>query len=163
MKKLASDCLDTAVEEAIRNIVSPRSVMTNITSSLQNTGASKGAVKYLPTQKAIAKRVNRARATLQNASPVPKTWAEMMVPESLQSTASGARFLIMEERVAEGREEKIIGFASPDGIQINRMQSSGLLMELLRLQKILTSFKCSSSLPPPHIMSMFPLLVPPPQ
>ena len=118
LKILASESLNTAVEEASRNIVSPRSVMTNITTSLQNAGASKHAVNFLPTQKAIAKRVNRARANLQNAPPVPKTWAEMVVPESLQNTATEERFLIMEERVAEGREEKIIGFASPDGIQI---------------------------------------------
>ena len=42
----------------------------------------------------------------------------MKVPKALCDMMSGEKFLIMEENLAENRPEKILGFASPQGIEI---------------------------------------------
>ena len=49
---------------------------------------------------------------------MPKTWMDMKVPDALSETISGEKFLIMEEHLEDHRLEKILGFASPQGITI---------------------------------------------
>ena len=101
--------------------ISPRSVMSNITYSLQNTGRGM-AINSLPKKSSIARQVQRAREKELQVPAPPKSWLDLKIPEVLTETANGEQFLIMDERIEEHRPEKIIGFASPEGIAI--MQSA---------------------------------------
>ena len=118
LKTVAKRVLQEEVENARRNLtLSPRAVMANVTSKLQSQNNA-SAVFSLPKRSAIAKQVQRARRKTLEVPEVPKTWQDMKVPEALCDTMSGEKFLIMEENLAENRPEKILGFASPQGIEI---------------------------------------------
>ena len=91
--------------------------MPNITTTLQNTSATKDAINVLPKKSTIAKQIQRARQKELDVPDAPKTWQGFAIPEVLTKTASGDQFLILEERLEDDRDEYIVGFASPEGIK----------------------------------------------
>ena len=95
--------------------ISPRSVMANITTKLQNSGQGH-AINSLKTS--ISRQVQRARERELDVPAPPKTWHDLKIPDVLTKNASGEQFLIMDEHIEEHRPERIIGFASPEGINI---------------------------------------------
>ena len=100
--------------------------MANVASKLQNQNNA-SAVFSLPKRSAIAKQVQRARLKTLDVPEVPKTWQDMKVPEALCDTMSGEKFLIMEENLAENRTEKILCFASSQGIKMMKTGSQMFL------------------------------------
>ena len=118
MAEAAKEAVGQAVVLASKDLsISPRSVMANVTSTLQNTGNTV-AVNFMPKKGSISRQVQRAREKELQVPPPPKSWLEVKVPEVLTETNSGDRFLIMEEQIEAHRPEKILGFASPEGITI---------------------------------------------
>ena len=119
LKKVAMSEDKKHVHQAASNLsILPRSVMANITSDLQNTSATRDAVNVLPKRFTIAKQIQRARHRELDVPKIPTTWQETVVPDALSRTASGDQFLILDVNIEEHRPEKILGFASPEGIDI---------------------------------------------
>ena len=154
---LIAEAAKTAVKEEVALAskdlnISPRSVMANITTKLQNSGQGH-AINSLPMKTSISRQVQRARERELDVPAPPKTWHELKIPDVLTKNASGEQFLIMDEHIEEHRPERIIGLASPE--RINIMLSRCLLMALLQSVTAPSSTRCSSSSAPPRQGSMF--------
>ena len=110
-KKTARNAETEAITAARTSQDVPRTVFGNLVTKLQ--AESPLAVAYLPTVKAFARKLQRARKEVLDAPPIPRTWEDMLVPESLSVTGDGQPFLISQETVNPMTGEKLIGFASP--------------------------------------------------
>ena len=96
-KVMVGNVVKEEVATASKNLnVSPRAVMANITSKLQNANQSQ-AVYVLPKMSTISKQVQRAREREFQMPQVPRSWDELKVPEAMSVTCSDEPFLIMEE------------------------------------------------------------------
>ena len=119
VKKAAMAVVQNHVNKAATDLhIKPRNVLANITSELQNKEATKEAVSFLPKRKTITKQIDRARRNEMQVPNPPKNWMEVVVPEPLKRTDSGENFLILEVNAEEHRPEKLLGFASPESINI---------------------------------------------
>ena len=118
MLAAAKKALNDEVNAAKRDMnISPRSICANISQSLKSN-QNAAAISALPKKDAIARKVQRARMKELKVPPPPKSWFETKVPLPLTVTASGDQFLIMEDNIEEHRPEKVLGFASPECIDI---------------------------------------------
>ena len=117
-KVMVGNVVKEEVATASKNLnVSLRAVMANITSKLQNANQSQ-AVYVLPKMSTISKQVQRAREREFQMPQVPRSWDELKVPEAMSVTCSDDPFLIMEEEIEDHRPEKILCFASQEGIRL---------------------------------------------
>ena len=118
LAEVSKQVVKQAVARASKDLnITPRAVMADISSTLQNTGNSL-AVYHTPKKATIARQVHRARDKEMQVPPLPMSWLDVKVPEVLTVNNKGERFLIMEENIETHRPEMILGFASPDGIDI---------------------------------------------
>ena len=96
MKKRVREIEKQAVKESSGNIaICPRTVlgnMTNMVSTLTNEGVS--AMRKLNT---LGQAVKRARVEHFGFTKVPKSWNDMSVPQHLETTIRGDRFLAIND------------------------------------------------------------------
>ena len=117
MRKTANDKENEAVCSAARNpTVSPRTVLANLTSELRANNPQ--AVSSISKSKTFSKKIQRERKKLLACPEIPRTWQEMKVPDNLKKTSDHEDFLLAEETVNEETGEKVIGFASPTGLEV---------------------------------------------
>ena len=92
MKVMIGKVIKEKVTTASKNVnVSPRPVMANIISKLQN--AHQGhAVFVLPKMSTISKQVQRARKREFQMQQVARSWDELKVPEAMSVTYSDSWF-----------------------------------------------------------------------
>ena len=118
MLEASKRALDDGMELAKQDLnISPRSICANITKDLQSHNNA-AAVSSLPKKSTIARKVQRARMKELDVPPCPKSWFDVKVPLPLTVNVSGEQFLILEDNLEEHRPEKILGFASPNCIEI---------------------------------------------
>lgn len=114
--------VDSQVEQAKQNpSTSPRSVMEEITSKVLNDNNTKFGLAYLPRPKTLAKSIQRKRKLEMNCPALPRSMADVEVPDSMKKTSDGKQFLLLDTNI-DGKEDKlIIGFASPTMLQVLRV------------------------------------------
>ena len=117
---LTDGSIDESRKEVLKNAltnptVSPFS-FADLTAKVSNTTHG---VPALPTSRNFARQLQRSRQHHEDCPPVPKTLAELEVPPHLQETASGQKFLILDEVVGPVKNRgKILGFCSPTGLDL---------------------------------------------
>ena len=118
VKEMVDKVVCEKVNEAVSNpTVSPRTVFQNITSHILNNPDTSTGLPYLPKQKSLARELQKKRKLVQNCPPVPKEWEEMVLPDHIKETIDGQNFLILDT-VIPGKDDKILGFASPTQLQV---------------------------------------------
>ena len=93
-KEIIEECSIQCGQRSNLNI-SPRSVMVNITTTLQNSAAFKDAINVLPKKSTVAKQIQRTSQKELDVPDGPMTWQGFAIPEFLTKTASGEQFLIL--------------------------------------------------------------------
>ncbi|XP_023344961.1 uncharacterized protein LOC111714145 [Eurytemora carolleeae] len=112
LKKRVREIEKQVVKESSGNIaISPRTVlgnMTNMVSTLTNEGVS-----AMSKSNTLVQAVKRARVEHFGLK-VPKSWNDMSVPQHLETTIRGDRFLAINEHLGDENSERIIIFCSSE-------------------------------------------------
>ena len=117
LSKIAKEKLNDAVKAASTlPTVVPRTIAANVTNQMM--AECPLAVNFLPKYKTIARQIQRARAKESGCAVIPTDWPSMTVPDHLQRTEAGEDFLIIEDTIDENDEAKVIGFGSPNSLEI---------------------------------------------
>ena len=78
-----------------------------------------GAINYVSKVPAFKKAVQRERKKTLGHPDRPKDWASFKVPDDLTRTSDNKPFLIVEKEINEASLMKVVGFASPTGIEVS--------------------------------------------
>ena len=122
VKKIIDEKMDTV---AANPTVSPRSVMTDITAKVLNDPVAATGVPSVPKYNTIAKMVQRKRKLELSCPKLPKEWKDMIIPDSMKTTCDNLPFVILDERIGNEDDDKVIwGFSSPSGMDTMRQANS---------------------------------------
>ena len=99
---LVADIVQKKKEEAVQNAISnplipPRVVMSDLsTKVLNDPNTRQFGIPALPKTLSLAKEVSRKRLENLDATPIPKIWADMNVPEVFKKAMDGQDFVLLE-------------------------------------------------------------------
>ena len=110
---MAEDTVTDMVKEHVKKAVDnpnvpPRAVLMDITNDVLSNPNTENYVGNLPSAKTLAKNIQRKQKLSLDAPPLPKKWADMIVPENYKLTVNSCQFLFMDEEIPGGK--KIWGF-----------------------------------------------------
>ena len=117
-----SDLLKRRVREiekqAVKNssgtlVISLQTVLGNMTNTVVHTYTNEG-VSAMRKSNTLVQAVKRARAEHFGFPKVPKSWNDMSVPQNLETTIRGDRFLAINEHLGGENSERIIIFCSSE-------------------------------------------------
>ena len=120
-----SDLLKKAVKtqelNSIRNAasnptVSTRTVLGNLANQIE--AEVPGGINHLSKAPTFKKAVQRERQKAMGFPPKPKDWKDVILPTHLKTTMDNNNFLILDEEMDSVTNKKILGFASPTGIDL---------------------------------------------
>ena len=80
-------------------------------------------IGFMSKAGAIKKAVQRKRKEVIGSPNNPTTWEDVIVPDQLKVTKDNQQFLILDKVLDTDTSKKILGFASPFGLQILRNSS----------------------------------------
>ena len=116
-KDTVTDMVREYVKKAVNNPNGPLcTVLMDITNAVLSNPNTENYVGNLPSAKTLAKNIQRKRKLSLDAPPLPKKWADMIVPENYKLTVNSYQFLFMDEEIPGGK--KIWGFRSTEQIRI---------------------------------------------
>ena len=116
VKESVKKAVDKQIEEAVKNRITPRSALMDVTNSILASPTASAGLPYLPKMSTLARNINRKKQTDLDAPPIPRDWSEMELPNNFKKTSDNQDFLIMDH-TRTGDDAKIIGFSSPTGLR----------------------------------------------
>ena len=120
VKKIVADKMDAVADNPT---ISPRSVMSDITSKVLNDPVTASGLSSIPKYNSITKQVQRKRKLELDCPALPKEWKEMIIPDTMKTTCDNLPFVILEEKITNS-EAVIWGFSSPSGLDIMKKSES---------------------------------------
>ena len=117
MKRYAKMEEKNAIKDAARNpTVAPKTILGNLTNKLQLENP--GSTSYISKAPAFKKAVQREQKKVMGFPNCPKNWEDMVIPDELKVTMDNKVFLILDKATDLISGKKIIGFASPMGLEV---------------------------------------------
>ena len=117
MVKKVKNIQSTAIRNAASNpTVVPRTVLGEIANNLNNDDPA--SISYMSKASTLKRAIQRERKKVMNIPDRPKKWEDIELPDALKVTADNKQFLILEKETCSVTKKKIIGFASPFGLEL---------------------------------------------